>query len=134
MSTRILKLLNKDISNQLVFLFGISFSFCFFLSILKTGKIKTIYKKPKKKKKRFSGYRSFSLLSNIEKFWEDFCLTELIFSWIRRTRMFYTNWFLTKNSTAHALIDLTIKIRKEIDKCNYAYGVSVQTFKMLLIL
>ena len=60
---KILKLLNKDISDQLAILFNQSFSSGIFPSILKTSKIITIYKKGSKLE--CSNYRPISLLSNI---------------------------------------------------------------------
>ena len=46
--TKVLKLLNKDISNQLGFLFNLSLSSKIFSNILKTSKITSIYKKDSK--------------------------------------------------------------------------------------
>ena len=65
---KILKLLNKDISDQLAILFTQSFSSGIFPSILKTSKIIPIYKKGSKLE--YSNYRPISLLSNIDKFLE----------------------------------------------------------------
>ena len=65
--TRILKLLNKDISDQLAFLFNQSFSsglfIYLFFSIVKNNKIIPISKK--RLKVGCSNYRSISLHSNI---------------------------------------------------------------------
>ena len=62
---KILKLLNKDISDQLAILFNQSFSSGIFPSILKTSKIIPIYKKLE-----CSNFRPISLLSNIDKILE----------------------------------------------------------------
>ena len=62
---KILKLLNKDISDQLAILFKQSFSPGIFPSILKTSKIIPIYKKCSKLE--CSNYRPISLLSNIDR-------------------------------------------------------------------
>ena len=63
-----MKLLNKDISDQLALLFNQSFSSGIFPSILKTSKIIPIYKKGFKLE--CSNYRPISLLSNIDKILE----------------------------------------------------------------
>ena len=73
---KILKLLNKDISDQLSILFNQSLSSGIFPSILKTSKIIPIYKKGSKLE--CSNYRPISLLSNIDKFWKDLCITDFI--------------------------------------------------------
>ena len=65
---KILKLLNKDISDQLAILFNQSFSSGIFPSILKTSKIIPTYKKVSKLE--CSNYRPISLLSNIDKILE----------------------------------------------------------------
>ena len=65
---KILKLLNKDISDQLAILFNQSFSSGIFPSILKTSNIIPIYKKGSKLE--CSNYRPISLLSNIDKILE----------------------------------------------------------------
>ena len=62
---KILKLLNKDISDQLAILFNQSFSFGVFPSIFKASKFVPIYKKVSKV--GCSNYRPISLLSNIDK-------------------------------------------------------------------
>ena len=65
---KILKLLNKDISDQLAILFNQSFSFGVFPSIFKASKFVPIYKKVSKV--GCSNYRPISLLSNIDKILE----------------------------------------------------------------
>ena len=62
---KILKLLNKDISDQLAILFNQSFSSGIFPSILKTSKVIPIYKKGSKLE--CSNYIPISLLSNVDK-------------------------------------------------------------------
>ena len=61
---RILKLLNKGMSDQLAFLFNQPFFSGLFHSILKTSKIIPLYKQGSKLD--CSNYRSISLLSNID--------------------------------------------------------------------
>ena len=65
---KILKLLNKDISDQLAILFNQFFSSSIFSSILKTSKMIPIYKKDSKLE--CSNYRPISLLSNFHKILE----------------------------------------------------------------
>ena len=65
---KILKLLNKDISDQLAILFNQSFSFGVFPSILKASKFVPIYKNVSKV--GCSNYRPITLLSNIDKILE----------------------------------------------------------------
>ena len=65
---KVLKLLNKDISDPLAILFNQSFSIGIFSSILKTSKIIPIHEKGSKLE--CSNYRPISLLSNIEKILE----------------------------------------------------------------
>ena len=72
---KILKLLNKDISDQLAILFNQSFSSGIFPSILKTSKIIPIYKKGFKLE--WSNYRPISLPSNIDKILERFMYNRL---------------------------------------------------------
>ena len=66
--TRILKLLKKDISTQLVDIFNLSFSSGIYPTPLKTAKLISIHKKDSKLE--CSNYRSFALLSNIDKILE----------------------------------------------------------------
>ena len=107
---KILKLVNKDISDQLAFLFNQSFSSGIFPSILKTSKIIPIYKKDSKLE--CLNYRPIFLLSNIDKI-----LVRLMY---KRNLFSLQFGFRQKYSTTHALIHLTDKIRHEIDKGNYA--------------
>ena len=65
---KVLKLLNKDMSDQLAVLFNQSFSHGIFPSILKTSKVIPIYKIDSKLE--CSNYRATSLLSNIDKILE----------------------------------------------------------------
>ena len=48
----------------------------------------------------------------------------------KRNHIFTRIWFSTKNSTTHALIHLTDKIRHEIDKGNYVCGIFVDFLKV----
>ena len=66
--TRILKLLKKDISTQLVDIFNLSFSSGIYPTPLKTAKVIPIHKKDSKLE--CSNYRPIALLSNIDKILE----------------------------------------------------------------
>ena len=66
--TRILKLLKKDISTQLVDIFNLSFSSGIYPTPLKTTKVIPIHKKDSKLE--CSNYRRIALLSNIDKIFE----------------------------------------------------------------
>ena len=120
--TKILKLLNKDISDQLAILFNQSFSSGIFPSILKSSKIIAIYSKGSKL--QCSNYRPISLLSNIDK-----VLERLMYN---RFYNFLENFLFSlqfglrqKYSITHAPIHLTDKIRHETDKGNYACRIFV---------
>ena len=121
---KILKLLNKDISDQLEILFNQSFSCGIFPSILKTSKIIPIYKKGSKLE--CSNYRPISLLSNIDKILERLLYNRL-YNFLEKKEIIFSLQFgfRQKYSTTHALIHLTYKIRHEIDKGNYACGIFV---------
>ena len=121
---KILKLLNKDISDQLAILFDQSFSSGIFPSILKTSKIIPIYKKGSKLE--FSNYRPISLLSNIDKILERLMYNRL-YNFLEKKEIIFSLQFgfRQKYSTTHSLIHLTDKIRHEIDKATYACGIFV---------
>ena len=121
---KILKLLNKDISDQLAILFNQSFSSGIFPSILKTSKIIRIYKKGSKLE--CSKYRPIFLLSNIDKILERLMYNRL-YNFLEKKEIIISlqSGFRQKYSTTHALIHLTDKIRHEIDKGNYACGIFV---------
>ena len=109
-----MKLLNKDISEQLAIVFNQSFSSGIFPSILKTSKIIPICKKFCKLE--FSNYRPISFLSNIDKTLERLMYNRLYnFLEIKEIIFSLQFGFRQKYSTTHALIHLTDKIRHEID-------------------
>ena len=121
---KILKLLNKDIYDQLAMLFHQSFSSGIFPSSLKTSKIIPVYKKGSKLE--CSNYRPISLLSNIDKILERIMYNRLYNFLGKKEIMFSLQFcFRQKYSTTHALIHLTDKIRHKIDKGNYACGIFV---------
>ena len=119
---KILKLLNKDISDQLAILFNQSFSSGIFPSILKTSKIIPIYKKGSKLE--CSNYRPISLLYNIDKILERLMYNRL-YNFLEKKKSYFHSNLVFVYSTSHAMIHLTDKIRHETDKGNYACGIFV---------
>ena len=120
---KILKLLNKSISDQLAILFNQSFSSGIFPSILKTNKIIPKYKKGSKLE--CSSYRPIFLLSNINKILERLIYNRF-YNFLEKKEIFSLQFgFWQKYSSTHAPIYLTDKIRHEIDKGNNACGISV---------
>ena len=90
LGTKILKLLNKDISDQLAFLFEKSCSSGLFLSILKTSKIIPIY--IKRLKVKCSNYRPVRLLSNIDKILERLMYNRF-YSFLEKKKLLYSLQF-----------------------------------------
>ena len=127
---KILKLLNKDISDQLAILFNQSFPSGIFPSSLKTSKIIPIYKKGCKLE--CSNYRPISLLSNIDKILE-ILMYDRLYNFLEKKEIIFSLQFgfRQKYSATHALIHLTDKIRQEIGKGNYACGIFVDFQKVL---
>ena len=102
---KILKLLNKEISDQLAILFNQSFSSGIFPSILKTSKIIPIYKKGSKLE--CSNYRPISLLSNIDKILERLMYNRLYnFLERKRNHIFSSIWF-SSETLYHSCSDST---------------------------
>ena len=102
---KILKLLNKEISDQLAILFNQSFSSGIFPSILKTSKIIPIYKKGSKLE--CSNYRPISLLSNIDKVLERLMYNRLYnFLERKRNHIFSSIWF-SSETLYHSCSDST---------------------------
>ena len=121
---KILKLLNKVISDQLAIHFNQSFSSGIFPSILKTSKIIPIYKKGSKLE--CSNYRPISLLSKIDRILERLMYNRL-YNFLEKKEIIFSLQFgfRQKYSTTHVLIYLTDKIRHETDKGNYDCGMFV---------
>ena len=95
-SIKIVKLLNKDISDQLAILFNQSFSSGIFPSILKTSKIIPIYKKGSKLE--CSNYRPISLLSNIVKILERLMHNRFYTFLEKKEIIFFSNLVLERNT------------------------------------
>ena len=126
--TKILKLLQNDISSQLSEIFNIFLCSVVFPSIIKTAQVIPILKKDSRID--ISNYFPISLLSNIEKF-----LERLMYN--RMYKLFSDNnltyslqfGFRQKYSTAHSLISFTENIRKNLDEGNIGCGTFVDLQK-----
>ena len=105
--TRVLKLLNKDMSDQLTFLFHQHFSPGLFPSILKNSKIIPVHKNYSKSD--CSNHKPISLLSKVSKFWKGLCVTYLLVFLKKRTHIFFPILFLT-----------------ETFSCSYSYSINKQ--------
>ena len=95
-SIKILKLLNKDISDRLEIIFNQSFSSGILPSILKTSKIIPIYKKGSKLE--CSNYRPISLLSNIVKILERLMHNRFYTFLEKKEIIFFSNLVLERNT------------------------------------
>ena len=109
---KILKLLNKDLSDQLAILFNQSFPSGIFPSVLKTSKIIPIYKKDSKFE--CSNYRPISLLSNIDKILERLMYNRLYNFLEKKISYFHSNFVFVRNTLPLMLIRPTDKIRHEM--------------------
>ena len=131
-----LKLLKNDISQQLIDIFNISFSTGQFSSVLKITKVIRIHKK--QSKVDYTNYRPTSFLSNIEKIIEKVMYKRLS-NFLDINNLIYSLQFSfhQKQSTTHALINLTESIRQTLDEGNFGCGIFADVFdtvdhKMLL--
>ena len=122
--TKILKLLNNDISTQFAELFNFSFSEGVFPSILKACKVIPIYEKDSQL--NCSNYRPILLLSNIDKILERIMYNRL-YKFLETNNLIYSLQFgfSQKHSASHALIHLTDKTREQLDKGNFASSIFV---------
>ena len=125
--TKILKLLSNDISTQFAELFNLPV----FPSILKICKVIPVYKKDSQL--NCSNYRPISLLSNIDKILEKIMFNRL-YKFLETNNLIYglQFGFRKKHSTSHAVIHLTDKIREQLEKGNFAWGISVDFQKLKL--
>ena len=123
-STNILKLLNKNISNHLASLSNLSLLSGIFTKILKTSKIIPIDKKDSKL--NCSNYWPISLLSNVDKILERIMYNKL-YTFLEKKRTYYSFQcgFRQKHSTTHALVHLIEWIRKQFGDGNYDCGIFI---------
>ena len=126
--TRILKLLKKDISTQLVDIFNISFSSGIYSNPLKTANVIPIHKKDSQLEG--SNYRPIALLSNVDKILEKLMHRRLS-NFLDKNKLIYSLQFgFRKNySTSYALIHLTETIKQSLDQGLFSCGIFVDLQK-----
>ena len=113
--TRILKLLKKDISKQLVDTFNLSFSSGIYPTLFKTAKVLLIHKKDTKRE--CSNYRPIALLPNIDKILEKL-MHERLSSFLDRNKLIYSLQFgfIQNYSTFYGLIHLPETIKQSLNQ------------------
>ena len=103
--TKVLHLLNDQISNHLATICNLSFFTGVFNAILKTAKVIPIHKK--NSKLEVSNYRPISLLSNIDKIFEKLMHSRLIEFLEEKQILYYRRFGFRKDfSTNHAILTL----------------------------
>ena len=117
-------LLKQDISLQLADLFNLSFSSGSFPSILKTAKVKHVFKKSSKLD--CCNYCAISLLSNVEKILEKL-MYKRVYSFLTTDNIMHDLQFgfRQKLSASHVLINLTENIRQALDEPYIGCGIFV---------
>ena len=107
-------LLKQDISIQLADLFNLSFPSGSFPSILKTGKVMSVFKKGSKL--QCCNYRPISLLLNVGKILERF-MYKRVYNFFSENNIYDLQFgFRQKDSTSYALINRTENISQALDK------------------
>ena len=122
--TNILKLIRLEISKPLAEIINLSFLTGIHPENLKIAQVKPLFKKGSKL--LTSNYRPISLLSNINKIFEEVMFNR-VYKFLENSRSFYPLQFgfRRKHSTTHALIDIIEKINEAIDKKKIACGVFI---------
>ena len=122
--TKILHLLNAEISPLLADIFNLSFQSGKFPSILKIAKVIPIHKKSSKLD--CSNYRPISILSNLDKILEKL-IHKRLYHFLEINNIIYPLQFgFRKNfSTTHTLLSLTENIKQEIDKGKFGCGIFI---------
>ena len=119
--TKVLHLLQDQISNHLATICNLSFSTGVFPAILKTAKVISIHKK--NSKLEVSNYRPISLLSNIDKIFEKLMHSRLIEFLEEKQILHYRQFGFRKDfSTNHAILTLLESIQKALDDGQFASG------------
>ena len=126
---RILKLLKLDISNPISILINRSFSTGVFPSTLKVSKVIPVFKN-KGSPLEVSNYRPISLLSNIEKIYEKVMYNRLM-DFLNHFNQIYPRQFGFRKAhyTVDTLINIAERIRRSLDKGEFACGVFVNLQK-----
>ena len=120
--SKVLKIIAPTMSCYLAKIINLSFESGCFPDCLKSANIIPVFKKDSKI--LIQNYRPISLLSNISKIIEKIMFSR-IYSFLDVNKSLYNLQFgfRAKHSTIHALIQITEKIRAEIDNNNYACGI-----------
>ena len=127
--TPILKTFLHKISEILTKIFNLSIQTGKFITPLKVAKVIPVYKN-KGSPYDANNYRPISLLSNIDKIFEKLIKSRLV-NFLDENKIIFKNQFgfRSKHSTTHALINLTEKIRANIDKGLFSCGVFIDLQK-----
>ena len=126
--TKVLHLLNDQISNHLATICNLSFFTGVFNAILKTAKVIPIHKK--NSKLEVSNYRPISLLSNIDKIFEKLMHSRLTEFLEGKQILYYRQFGFRKDfSTNHAILTLLESIQKALDDGQFACGIFIDLEK-----
>ena len=126
--TKVLHLLQDQISNHLATICNLSFSTGVFPAIPKTAKVIPIHKK--NSKLEVSNYRPISLLSNIDKSFEKLIHGRLIEFLEGKQILYYRQFGFRKDfSTNHAILTLLESIQKALDDGQFACGIFIDLEK-----
>ena len=126
--TKVLHLLNDQISKHLATICNLSFFTGVFNAILKTAKVIPIHKK--NSKLEVSNYRPISLLSNIDKIFEKLMHSRLIEFLEEKQILHYRQFGFRKDfSTNHAILTLLESIQKALDDGQFACGIFIDLEK-----
>ena len=126
--TKVLHLLQDQISNHLATICNLSFSTGVFPAIPKTAKVIPIHKK--NSKLEVSNYRPISLLSNIDKSFEKLIHSRLIEFLEGKQILYYRQFGFRKDfSTNHAILTLLESIQKALDDGQFACGIFIDLEK-----
>ena len=127
--TQILKTVLHKISEILTKIFNLSIQTGKFITPLKMAKVIPIYKN-KGSPYDANNYRPISLLSNLDKIFEKLIKSRLV-NFLDENKIIFKNQFgfRSKHSTTHALVNLTEKIRANIDKGLFSCGVFIDLQK-----
>ena len=117
--TKILHLLQDQISNHLATICNLTFCTGIFSAFLKTAKVIPIHKK--NSKLEVSNYRPISLLSNIYKIFEKLMHGRLIEFLEEKQILYYRQFGFRKDfSTNYAILTLLDSIQKALDDRQFA--------------
>ena len=126
--TRILKLLKKDTSTQLVDIFNHSFSLGIYPTPLKTAKVISLHKKVSKL--ACSNYSPIGLLSSFDKVLEKI-MHKTLLNFLDKKKLIYLLQFGFRQnySTSYALIHFTETIKQSLDQGLFSCGIFVDLQK-----